>query len=262
MILHAQEMGAGDPVCLLHGLFGAGMNLRTAARHLATARRVLLLDLRNHGGSPRAPTMSYTEMAADVRETLAAHGALPAALLGHSMGGKVAMHLALGEPGAVTRLLVADIAPVAYAPHFHDLVAALCAVPLRPGLTRAEASSLLAPAIQDAALRAFLVQNLRFEGTPAWRIGLTEIAANLPVVEGWDAPPGARYEGPSLFLSGARSSYVRPGYRPAIRALFPAAHFATLRDAGHWMHADQPEAFAATAAAFLTPPNLAPGEPA
>ncbi len=119
------------------------------------------------------------------------------------------------------------------------------------------ASALLAPAVPDAALRAFLLQNLRLEGAPAWRLGLAEIAANLPLLEGWDVPPGARYEGPALFLSGARSSYVRPDYRPAIRALFPAARFATLRDAGHWLHAEQPEAFAETAAAFL-----APGEPA
>nr|MDQ2804639.1 alpha/beta fold hydrolase [Pseudomonadota bacterium] len=199
MILHAQAMGEGAPVCVLHGLFGAGMNLRTAARRLAAARRVLLLDLRNHGSSPHIPTMSYAEMAADVRETLAAQDALPAALLGHSMGGKVAMHLALNEPEAVPCLLVADIAPVAYGPHFHDLVAALRALRLTPALTRAEASALLAPSVPDAALRTFLLQNLRFEGAPAWRIGLTEIAANLPALEGGDAPPGARYDGPTLF---------------------------------------------------------------
>ncbi len=257
MILHAQEMGEGDPVCVLHGLFGAGMNLRTAGRRLAVAHRVLLLDLRNHGSSPHAPTMSYAEMSADVRETLAALGALPAALLGHSMGGKIAMRLALDTPNAVTRLLVVDIAPVAYVPHFDGLVAALRALPLRPGLTRTEASALLAPAVPDAALRAFLLQNLRFEGAPTWRLGLAEIAANLSLLEGWDATPGAHYDRPALFLSGARSSYVRTDYRPVIRALFPAARFATLRDAGHWMHADQPDAFAATAAAFLTP-----GEPA
>jgi pimeloyl-ACP methyl ester carboxylesterase len=252
VILSAQEAGEGPPICVLHGLFGAGTNLRTATRSLQATRRVILLDLRNHGNSPHAPAMSYAEMAADVRETLAALGALPAAFLGHSMGGKAAMRLALDAPEAVTRLLVADIAPVAYQPHFHELVAALRALPLRPGLTRAEASALLAPYVEDAALRAFLLQNLRFgAGAPAWRIGLDAIAANLSLLEGWEAPPGAAYGGPVLFLAGERSGYVRPEYRPAIRALFPAARFATLRDAGHWMHADQPEAFAATATAFL-----------
>ena len=252
MILEAQEMGEGAPVGVLHGLFGAGQNLRTAARALAAGRRVILLDLRNHGSSPRAPSMGYAEMAEDVRETLAARGALPAALLGHSMGGKVAMRLALDDAPAVMRLLVADIAPVAYPPHFHELVAALRALPLHAGLTRADASARLAPDVGDPALRAFLLQNLRFgDGAPRWRIGLDAIAENLPSLEGWDAPPGRAYGGPALFLSGDRSTYVRPEHRPAIRALFPAARFATLRDAGHWMHADQPEAFGATAAAFL-----------
>ena len=254
MILHAEEMGKGSPpVCLLHGLFGSGANLRTAARRLAATRRVVLLDLRNHGGSGHAAGMSYGEMAADVRATLAGREALPAALLGHSMGGKVAMRLALDAPGVVERLLVADIAPVAYPPHFQDLVAALQALPLRPGLGRAEASALLAPAVPDAALRAFLLLNLRPGEMPCWRIGLGEIAAGLRHIEGWEAPPGARYAGPALFLSGERSGYVRAEDRPAIRALFPEARFAVLRDAGHWMHADQPEAFAATATAFLVP---------
>lgn len=252
MILSAQEAGEGPPVAVLHGLFGSGANLRTATRQLQATRRVVLLDLRNHGSSPHAPTMSYAEMAADVRETLAARDALPAALLGHSMGGKTAMRLALDAPDAVTRLLVADIAPVAYRPHFHEIAAALRALPLRPSLTRAEASALLAPAVEDPALRAFLLQNLRFGAdAPAWRIGLDAIAANLSALEGWEAPPGVAYAGPALFLAGERSGYVRPDYRPAIRELFPAARFAILRDAGHWMHADQPEAFAATAAAFL-----------
>jgi len=261
MILHAEEMGQGAqgvPVCILHGLFGSGANLRMVARRLASTRRVLLLDLRNHGHSPHAATMAYAEMAADVRETLAAHEAIPAALLGHSMGGKAAMHLALGTPGAVSRLLVADIAPVAYPPHFRDLAQAMLALPLRPGLTRAEASALLAAAVPDASLRAFLLQNLVLGEAPAWRIGLAEIAAALPGIEGWDAPPGIHYDGPTLFLSGARSDYVRAEDRPCIRALFPASRFASLRDAGHWMHADQPDAFVATASAFLS----AAGQPA
>ena len=255
MILRAEEMGNGAPVCVLHGLFGSATNLRTVGRRLAATRRVLLLDLRNHGTSSHASSMSYAEMAADVRETLASRDALPAALLGHSMGGKVAMRLALEAPGAVSRLLVGDIAPVTYPPHFRDLAAAMLALPLRPGLKRAEADALLAPAAQDRALRAFLLQNLVLGEAPAWRIGLAEIAAALPGIEGWDAPTGASYGGPALFLSGGRSDYVRAADRPLIRALFPAARFVTLRDAGHWMHADQPEAFAATATAFLAPPG-------
>lgn len=250
MILHAIEVGSGPPVALLHGLFGAARNFGAVQRSLSGRYRVIALDLRNHGASPHAADASYAAMAADVLDTLAALGASPAALVGHSMGGKVAMTAALLQPGAVSRLLVADIAPVRYEPHFRAYADAMHALKLRPGLTRAEASAALAPAVPDPAVRGFLLQNLHLGAQPAWRIGLDELAAALPGIEGWD-PPGAQYPGPVLVLSGARSDYVRPEHRPLFRALFPAVRFATLRDAGHWLHADQPEAFTATVAAFL-----------
>lgn len=251
MILHATETGQGPPVALLHGLFGAGANLGAVARRLAERHRVISLDLRNHGASPHGPEMSYPAMAGDVLETLDALGAGRAALVGHSMGGKAAMTAALLRPGTVERLVVADIAPVRYPPAFRSYAEAMAAIPLAPGLTRARADAALAEAVPDKGVRAFLLQNLRFGDRPSWRIGLGHIAAALPGIEGWDAPPGTVYPGPALFLSGARSDYVQPEHRPAIRALFPQARFAALRDAGHWLHADQPDAFAAVVGAFL-----------
>lgn len=251
MILHAIDTGSGPPVALLHGLFGAARNFGAVQRGLAERFRVIALDLRNHGASPHAADASYAAMAADVLETLAALGAPQAALAGHSMGGKVAMTAALLRPEAVSRLLVADIAPVRYEPHFRTFADAMRALPLTPGLTRAQASAALAPAVPDPAMRAFLLQNLNRTSQPAWRIGLDELAAALPGIEDWDPPPGASYPGPVLVLSGARSDYVKPEHRPLFRALLPAVRFATLRDAGHWLHADQPEAFTATVAAFL-----------
>lgn len=251
MILHAIEAGAGSPVALLHGLFGAARNFGAVQRSLAERFRIIALDLRNHGASPHAADVSYAAMADDVLETLAAFGAPEAALVGHSMGGKIAMQAALLRPGAVSRLLVADIAPVRYEPHFRAYADAMRALELRPGLTRPDASAALAQAVPDPAMRAFLLQNLTFSADPAWRIGLEELAAALPDIEGWDAPVAAPYPGPVLALSGARSDYVRPEHRAAFQALFPAVRFATLRDAGHWLHADQPQAFTATVAAFL-----------
>lgn len=251
MILHATEMGAGPPVALLHGLFGTARNLGTVQRRLAARFRVLALDLRNHGDSPHAPGMSYAEMADDVRETLASMGALPAALIGHSMGGKTAMRAALDHPDSVTRLLVADIAPVPYAHGMGIYAAAMAALPLTPGLTRAAADAALAPAVPEASVRGFLLQNLRLGAEPAWRIGLPEITAALPDIEGWATKRGATYPGPTLFLAGARSPYIQPAHRPAIRALFPAARFVTLKNAGHWVHADNPDGFIAVAEAFL-----------
>ena len=251
MILHATESGEGPPVALLHGLFGSARNLGAVQRALAARFRVLALDLRNHGSSPHAPAMDYPAMAADVLETLDQRAALPAALVGHSMGGKAAMVAALLHPGQVERLVVADIAPVAYQHHNGELAAALAALPLSPGLTRAAADAALAETVPDAGLRAFLLQNLTPGAHPAWRIGLHEIAAAMPAIEGWDAPPVAEYRGPTLFVSGAASDYVRPEHRPTIRALFPAARFVTLKHAGHWLHADNPTGFISVLEVFL-----------
>lgn len=250
MELHAVELGAGPPLVLLHGLFGSARNFGAIQKRLAAAQRVLALDLRNHGASPHAPGMSYAEQAADVLETLRRRDALPAVLVGHSMGGKVAMRLALQTPDAVSRLAVCDIAPVAYPPHFRDYARAMMALDLAPGLTRAAADAALAGQVPDPAVRAFLLHSLVFGTQPQWRIGLAEIAAALPEIEGWDAPAGARYPGPVMILTGERSDYVRPEYRPAIRALFPASRFVTLKDAGHWLHVDQPEAFVSAVTAF------------
>lgn len=249
MILRAIRRGEGPAVILLHGLFGAASNWGRVQRDLADGHTVLALDARNHGGSAHAAAMDYPVMAQDVLETMDAEGLVDAAIIGHSMGGKTAMHLALAAPHRVRRLLVADIAPVPYPPHFRDIAAAMLAIPLRPGLTRAEASAALESTAPDPAVRSFLLQNLKFGDAPAWRIGLSEIAHALPAIEGWAA--SGQYEGPTLLLRGERSDYVRPEHRPLVRALFPQAGFATLRGAGHWLHADAPEAFLATAAALL-----------
>jgi esterase len=252
MILHAIEAGAGPSLCLLHGLFGAGRNLGAVQRRLAGRFRTLALDLRNHGASAHAPAMDYAALAADVRETLEAAAALPAMILGHSMGGKVAMRLALERPDLVAALVVADIAPVPYPPHHRDLVAAMLALPLRPGLSRAAADAALAASVPDPQVRGFLLQNLMIGQTPSWRNGLAEIAAALPEIEDFSPPAGKRYAGPALFVAGARSDYIRPAHEAAIRALFPSAQFATLRGAGHWLHADDLEGFLAVVTPFLT----------
>ena len=185
-------------------------------------------------------------MVADVLETLEAEGALPAAVLGHSMGGKVAMRLAVTAPSAVTRLIVADVAPTPYRSHFGDFARAMLGLP--PTATRQEADEMLAATIPDTAMRGFLLHN--FRPGRGWRIGLAEITAALPKIEGWD-PPEGQYRGPTLFVTGAQSYYVRPEHRPAILAMFPSARFVAIKNAGHWLHAEQPAAFHATVAGFL-----------
>jgi esterase len=252
MILHAAEAGQGAPLVLLHGLFGSARNFATVQREFARQHRTIALDLRNHGASPHAPDMAYPAMAGDVLQTLDRLHALPATLLGHSMGGKVAMLAALTQPGRIARLIVADIAPVAYPPHYRDIAAAMASLSLPPGATRADADAALAASVPDKAMRAFLLQNMQTGASPAWRIGMAEIAAALPVIEDWDAPSGARYDGPTLFIAGATSNYIQPANRAAIRALFPQARFVTLKHAGHWLHADNPSGFIAVVEAFLT----------
>ena len=249
MILHATTAGEGPPTILLHGLFGTGTNFTTIQRRLAAGRRIVTMDLRNHGRSGHDPRMDYPVMADDVVETMDALGIGTAALVGHSMGGKVAMQLALARPHRVTRLLIADIAPVPYPPRNGVIAGAMLALPLEAGLTRAEADAALAPAVPDPTVRQFLLSNLRFGAPPAWRIGLAEIAAALPAIEGWAGE--GRYDGPTLVLRGERSDFIKPEHRAVFRALFPAARFAALREAGHWLHADAPDAFVATLDGFL-----------
>ncbi len=252
MILHATEMGQGDNLVLLHGLFGAVRNFGFVQRQLAHARRVIALDLRNHGASPHDGDMRYPIMAADVLETLDRLSALPATLLGHSMGGKVAMQAALLHPETAARLIVADIAPVAYPPHHRAIAAAMASLPIAHCLSRAQADAALADAVPEAAVRAFLLQNLQLGAKPAWRIGLAEIIAALPVIEAWDALADARYTGPTVFIAGAASDYIRPEHRPVTRTQFPGARFVTLKHAGHWLHAENPAGFVGVVEAFLT----------
>jgi pimeloyl-ACP methyl ester carboxylesterase len=246
MLLATHIAGEGSPVVLIHGLYGSSRNLGAIARALSATHRVLSLDMRNHGDSPHDPVVDYDTMAADVHETLQAAGLSRTAVLGHSMGGKIAMRLALRHPDMVSRLVVADIAPVQNPPNFDEYTRAMLALP--PTVSRMEADAILAPAIPDKAVRMFLLHN--FRSGAGWRIGLPEIAASLPDIEAW--PPIAEsYAGPTLFVTGARSGYVLPEHRPAIQALFPAVRFVAIKDAGHWLHSEQPAAFLATITPFF-----------
>jgi len=247
------EYGAGQPVAILHGLFGSGRNWASIAQWLATQHRVIALDLRNHGASPWADTMDYADMAEDVRATLDALGHRRFALIGHSMGGKVAMAAALAQGAAVERLVVVDIAPAPYPPAHLAYVRAMRALDLAGIRRRAEADARLATVVSDAAERAFLLQNLVFEaGQARWRLNLAAIEREMPLLAGFPAiPAGAAYRGPALFLSGGRSGYLRPGHEPEIRRLFPDARIARIADSGHWLHAEQPQAFLDIVEPFL-----------
>jgi pimeloyl-ACP methyl ester carboxylesterase len=251
--LSADEFGEGPPLTILHGLFGSGRNWRSIAQHLAARHRVVTFDLRNHGASPWADGMSYGEMVEDLRASLRSRGIERAALLGHSMGGKVAMLTALLHPGEVDRLVVVDIAPSTNQPTLLAYIRAMRAADLRGVRRRAEADLQLAEAVPDPAERAFLLQNLVIgENAAHWRLNLQAIERGFSEIVGFPAlPAGTVYPGPALFVSGARSNYIQPEHEPLIRHLFPQARIARIEGAGHWVHAEQPKAFLQAVAPFL-----------
>jgi esterase len=252
--LAADEFGAGPAVAILHGLFGSGRNWRSVAQHLAARHRVLAFDLRNHGASPWSDGMSYGEMVEDLRASFRARGIGHAALLGHSMGGKVAMLVALLHPGEVDRLVVVDIAPAANPPTLLAYVRAMRAADLRGVRRRSEADLQLAEAVPDPAERAFLLQNLVIGENPAhWRLNLEAIERGFSQIVGFpDLPAGTVYSGPALFVAGARSNYIQPEHKPGIQRLFPRARIMRIEGAGHWVHAEQPQAFLLAVAPFLS----------
>ncbi len=242
----------GRPLVILHGLFGSGRNWTGIAKTLAPTHRVFALDLRNHGASPRAATMTYTEMAADVAGFIKANGIEGPIVLGHSMGGKVAMQLALERPEIPAGLIVVDIAPVTYGHDMMDYIAAMQMLDLSGNMRRAELEEELHGKVGDPGITAFLMSNLeRANGGFQWRINLTAIAAGMSGIAGFSPPTGATYDGPAAFIAGERSAYIRDSHKARISELFPKARTVTIKDAGHWVHADRPEAFLKTVQAFL-----------
>jgi esterase len=247
------EAGAATPLVVAHGLFGSAKNWGAVARRLAAERPVVAVDMRNHGDSLRSPDHGYPAMADDLAEVVGAAGGR-AALLGHSMGGKAAMLLALRQPALVDRLIVADMAPVAYEHTQLPYVRAMQAVDLSRVARRSDADAQLAAAVSEREIRAFLLQSLDLSGDGArWKLNLEVLAEQMPLIMGFPEAAG-RYDGPALFLSGARSDYVQDAHWPEIERLFPAARRQEIAGAGHWVHAEAPDAVAEAVEAFLRAP--------
>lgn len=253
--LAVQELGEGPPVLVLHGLLGQGRNWASLAKPLAARRRVLLVDLRNHGRSPHHPAMSYPAMAADLEALLDRLGFARAALVGHSMGGKAAMVFALARPERVARLVVVDVAPVDYGPRpdFERYLRAMLAIDPARYTRRAEVEAALSEVAPDPRIRAFLASNLDVrDGRLAWLPNLPVLLEALPAIAGFPAElPPAPASLPVLAIRGARSDYVRAEHEPTFRRLFPALRLETVADAGHWVHTDAPAAVLALLEGFL-----------
>ncbi len=241
-IIHGEQ--TDKPTLLIaHGLFGSARNWGVLAKRLSADRQVVAVDMRNHGASPWFETHSYEDMAADLAEVVDA----PVDLLGHSMGGKAAMVMALAHPAKINKLIVADIAPVTYNHTQMGPLQAMRDVDMASVNSRADAKAqlnYLDPGVDD-----FLLQSLDLK-EKRWKLNLDVLAAEMPKIIGFPQVDGT-FDGPTLFLSGAESDYVKPDYRPTIKQHFPAAKFAKIPGAGHWLHAEKPREFEASVSAFL-----------
>lgn len=247
--------GAGRPVVILHGLFGSKRNWSAIARQLAAAFQVFTVDLRNHGESPWDDRHEYPAMAADVASFFDRQVGGPVTLIGHSMGGKVAMLLALTRPDLVERLLVVDISPARSRGTPIGYVHAMQRVPLAACARRSDVEAALAGDILDPVVRGFLVTNIvsRPEGL-AWTANLDAIERQFDTILDWpDTADAAPFFGPTLFLRGNRSLFMKPEHALVIHQLFPAATIESIIGAGHWVHAEQPAAFLEAVRRFLAP---------
>jgi esterase len=257
--LHHTDAGDSGPrVVFLHGLFGQGRNWSTFAKALSPHARVTLVDLPNHGRSPWTERFSYPAMADQVADLLRSVGGGAAyAVVGHSMGGKVAMTLALRHPELVERLAVVDVSPVPTSEisGFARYVEGMRSIDLSTLTDRSQAEAELAPYVPDPGIRSFLLQNLRRGSRPGegwrWQMNLDLLADHLEEMGGWPEVAEASYAGPVLWVAGANSSYIRPTYAPVMRSLFPRVQLVTIKDAGHWLHTEQPAVFLSVLRRFL-----------
>lgn len=253
MILNFRQIGHGPAIVLIHGLFGSLDNLMSLGRQLAEHYCVVSVDLRNHGESPRAHNMSLSEMAQDVCDTMDHLGFGHFAMLGHSLGGKVAMATALLHPARVKALLVADIAPVTYGSTRHDDVfAALCALPLHDMKSRSEALAFMQQNLHDPGIAEFLLKGLRKspQGGFELRYNVPVLRADYQNIAQWDLA-GHQFQGPVRFIKGSESDYVTAEHASAIQQQFPNATLRAIAGAGHWLHAQKPAAFNRLAEKFF-----------
>lgn len=255
MLLHHLHRGEGLPVILLHGLFGSAANLGMVARGLAADYSVYSLDLPNHGRSPRTANMSYTDMADAVARFIARQELGSCYVLGHSMGGKVAMQLALDYQDLVGKLVVADIAPVQYPAHHDQVLAGLRAVEEAAPADRKGADAVLSEHVLDVGVRAFLLKSWQKDarGHWHWLINIDSVTANYGRL-GEPNRPGRHshsFNGDTLFIAGAASDYLQPEHRDDILDLFPRAQVKIIEGTGHWLHAEKPQIFNRLVSRFL-----------
>lgn len=252
MRLHFREQGSGPVVIILHGLFGSLDNWAYISQQLSEQFRVISVDQRNHGQSPHDPEMNYSALARDLKEFIEHHGFEKSCVMGHSMGGKAAMQLALTSPELVERLIVVDMAPRAY-PRKHDRIfAAMLGLDLRKYQTRSEIEAALEPDVPEMEVRRFLLKGVvrQPEGGFEWKFNLRALHEHYPELSG-ELPATGRFERPTLFIRGEESDYIRDDDSETIQRIFLQSRIVAIPGASHWVHAEKPENFLSAVMNFL-----------
>jgi esterase len=252
MNLFFRQAGTGEPLVILHGLFGSADNWYTLSKVFAEKFRVFTIDQRNHGQSPHSDDFNYQLLTEDLEQFLTDHSLECVNIIGHSMGGKTAMNFAVKNPSRVSRLLVVDIVPKSYPVHHDHILDGLMAVPISKLTSRTEADRILMEHIDEPDVRQFLLKNLTRtpDGRFAWKINLPALDKHIEEIGAGIVYPG-RYEGPTLFVNGTRSNYFKSGDEKFIHPIFPQAEISFL-DTSHWVQAEKPMEFAQLAIEFLT----------
>jgi esterase len=255
MELYYRIEGSGFPIFILHGLLGSSDNWRAISKRLSPSYKIYSVDLRNHGQSPHSERMSYPVMTDDLRELFERERISEAHVVGHSLGGKVAMQFATSHRARVSKLVVVDIAPKAYPPSQRSILAALEQLELQSFKTFGEIDAALVPAIPETAVRQFLMKNIARvpPGGFQWRIDLASIAGSYDKLTEAIIPAGT-YDKPALFMRGGRSDYIADTDLPSIHAIFPRAELVTIASAGHWVHAEATDEFVQVVTDFLSKP--------
>ena len=252
MTLFFREVGSGQPVIILHGLFGSSDNWLTIAKELAADYRIILPDLRNHGQSFHDESFDYQSMSADLLSFIEENSIADPVILGHSLGGKVAMTFAVNNQSMLQKLVVVDIGPKAYPVQHQKILEGLNSLDFGILKSRKEADEMLSRHVGEAGIRQFLLKNLsrNGEGEFRWRLNLPAITREIENV-GEPLATGNTFSKPSLFIRGSRSDYIENEDLPLVNQIFPDNHLVTIKDAGHWVHAEKPVEFISTVRMFL-----------
>ncbi|WP_370088297.1 alpha/beta fold hydrolase [Ekhidna sp.] len=252
MKLNFRTLGAGEPLIIMHGVFGSSDNWQTLGKVFAESFKVYLVDLRNHGNSPHSDEFDYDVMVSDVVELMDDEGLEKAHILGHSMGGKVAMHLSTQHAGKVDKLIVVDIAPKYYPPHHQEIFKGFHSVNLSTLKNRKEADDQMAGVISNFGVRQFILKNLdrKKDGSFQWKLNLNAIENAIEKV-GEGIEEEVSFDGNALFIAGGNSDYITDDDHDLIRSYFPKATIVSVKGAGHWVHAEKPDELGKMVIEFL-----------